>query len=95
MDGLKIPTTPQKSLFQATSVTECYNIIISHVFTGLKIHFYISLHLEWVRTIYSCFWGMHKAHEHWGIEGTEILLPLSRMSLAPRPLCANLTIAGQ
>ena len=55
MDGLKIPTTPKKSLFQATSVTECYNIIISHVFTRLKIHFYISLHLEWVRTTYSCF----------------------------------------
>ena len=55
MDGLKIPTTPQKSLFQATSVTECYNIIISHVFTRLKIHYYISLHLEWVRTTYSCF----------------------------------------
>ena len=86
MDGLKIPTTPQKSLFQAT---ECYNIIISHVFTRLKIHYYISLHLEWVCTTYSCFWGMHEAHEHWGIEGTEILLPLSCMSLAPWPLQVN------
>ena len=94
MDGLKIPTTPQKSLFQATSVTECYNII-SHVFTRLKIHFYISLHLEWVctTTLIRVFEAFTK-HMSAG-EGTEILLPLSRMFLAPCPLCANLTIAGQ
>jgi len=65
MDGLKTPTTHKKSLFQATSVTECYNITISHVFTRVKIHFYISLHLEWVCTTYLHFWGLHEAHQHW------------------------------